>query len=292
MKIKRIVKKFLLCFFIILSATGCLKRDNMEDINIYTTVYPIEYLVEQIYGDYSNIKSIYPNGIDVAKYNLSKKQIRDYSKSEMLVYNGLTKEKKIAAKFINQNKNIKIIDVTQGLEYSNSVDELWVSPSNYLMMAQNIKNNLKEYIYNAKLKDEINEKYKELKVNISNIDAELKIIAENSSNKTIIVNDKLYKFLEKYGFEVVCLDENSPDFSSLSVKKAKNLITSGQNDYIFIKKDTAINNTVKKLQKETGVELATLDSGTNLTEEQRNENIDYISILKENMELIKKEMYN
>ena len=30
--------------------TGCFKRDNLDDITIYTTTYPIEYLTKYIYG--------------------------------------------------------------------------------------------------------------------------------------------------------------------------------------------------------------------------------------------------
>ena len=283
---------YITCIFIVLlMSSGCLKRDNLEDIDIYTTVYPIEYLIDEIYGDYSTVHSIYPDGVDTSKYTLTKKQVKDYSKSEMFVYNGLTKEKKIAAQFVNSNKNIKIIDVTQGLEYTNSVDELWVSPANYLMMAQNVKNNLKEYITNAYIKKDIDTSYKELKVNISNIDAELKIIAENANNKTIIVGNKMYKFLEKYGFEVVCLDENDANFSSLTIKRAEELLKNGNNQYIFVKKGDTVNGTIKKMQKKYNVELLEIDNGTNLTEVQRKENIDYLTILKETNELIKKEMY-
>ena len=289
MKIKKII--YLILIFCLLLTSGCIKRDDFEDITIYTTVYPIEYLIDQIYGESSTVKSIYPDGIDINKYTLTNKQIRDYSKSELFVYNGLTKEKQIAAKFINNNKNIKIIDVTQGLEYTNNVEELWVSPANYLMMAQNIKNNLKEYISNKYIRDEIDNKYKVLKVNISEIDAELKIVAENADNKTIIVGNKMYKFLEKYGFDVICLDEKDSDFSNLTVRKARNLLETGTNDYIFVKSGETVNSTINKLVNDNNIELIELKSGTNLTEEERKENKDYLTILNENLELIKKEMY-
>ena len=55
------MKKLLLCGCIglmVLCMTGCLKRDNLEDITIYTTVYPFEYITEQLYGEHSTIKSV------------------------------------------------------------------------------------------------------------------------------------------------------------------------------------------------------------------------------------------
>ena len=57
---------------IILISTGCFKRDNLEGINIMTTVYPIEYVTNFLYEDHANIASIYPDGIDTTSYTLSK----------------------------------------------------------------------------------------------------------------------------------------------------------------------------------------------------------------------------
>ena len=45
-------------------------------------------------------------------------------------------------------KNIDIIDVSQGLEIKIDVSELLISPANFLMMAQNIKNGIKENVKN------------------------------------------------------------------------------------------------------------------------------------------------
>ena len=55
------MNKILSLFLIIgcLLTTGCIKRDSLEDIDIYTTIYPIEYITERLYGEYSNINSIY-----------------------------------------------------------------------------------------------------------------------------------------------------------------------------------------------------------------------------------------
>ena len=64
------MKKCLLTIlvFFTLFTTGCLKRDTMEDILIYTSAYPIKYITEQLYGNNSTIQSIYPNGIIINKY--------------------------------------------------------------------------------------------------------------------------------------------------------------------------------------------------------------------------------
>ena len=70
-----------------LTLTGCLfKRDSMEDINIYTTIYPLNYLTTYLYGDYAKIHSIYPSGVEVSEYSLSDKKINEYSKSDLYIF--------------------------------------------------------------------------------------------------------------------------------------------------------------------------------------------------------------
>ena len=71
--------KILLLLVRSISLTGCFKRDDMEGIDVYTTVYPIEYLVKELYGDSSNVLTIYPNGTNTFTYSLTNKQIKDYS---------------------------------------------------------------------------------------------------------------------------------------------------------------------------------------------------------------------
>ena len=47
------MKKIIFVFFIVVitfSMTGCLKNDKMEDIDIITTIYPIQYVTERLYG--------------------------------------------------------------------------------------------------------------------------------------------------------------------------------------------------------------------------------------------------
>ena len=188
--------------------TGCFKRDNLDDITIYTTTYPIEYLTKYIYGYNSNVLSIYPKGTNPREYTLTDKKIKEYANSDMLIYNGETKEKNIAASFMNKNKHLKIIDVSKGLTVKRDEEELWLCPSNYLMLAQNIKNELLEYTSSTLLKQEINDNYDKLKLIISSYDAELKVIAESSSNPTIVAANDVFKFLEKYGFKVLSIEEN------------------------------------------------------------------------------------
>lgn len=288
------MKKFLLllfCLIITVTITGCFKRDDLEDISIYTTVYPIEYITEKLYGEHSKIYSIYPAGVNPSGYKLTDKQIKDYSKAKLFIFNGLSEEKKYVEKLFKYNKKLKIIDTTSSMEITYEEAEVWLDPSNFLMLAGNIKNGFNEYISNHYLKNEIEEKYQSLKIEISNLDAEISSMYENSSKKTIVVSNDLFKFLEKYGFTVLSLEENE-NLTDKLLSDVRTLITDGQIHYIFMKENEDVSKTIEALQKEFNVELLKLNTLSNLSEKEKNNNEDYVSIMNKNLELLKQELYD
>ena len=284
------IKKLLLLLVLLLPLSGCIKRDNMDSIIIKTTIYPIEYIANELYGYNSTISSIYPNDTTPEKYSLTDKKVKEYAQSDIFIYNGATDEKLIAAKFLESNKHIKLIDATQNkIKYNNDVQELWLYPSNYLMLAQNVKNTLIDYANSTILKQEIENNYEELKLTISTFDANLKMKAEKSSNNVIIVGNDVFKFLETYGFEVVSIEEND-NYVSTDYQRAKNLITSKKNKYIYILDTDEESENVKKL-KQAGATVIKINTMETLTETERTNKDDYKTLMNDFIENIKKEAY-
>ena len=158
----RKIVNVLILFVMVFCLTGCLKHDSMEDITIYTTNYPSEYITKKLYGKFSTIKRIYPDGVDINNYKLTDKQLEDYSQADLFIFNGLSNEKKYVEAMRKNNKSLKIIDTTLSMEYNNNIEELWLDPSNFLMMAQNIKTGFNEYIDSYYLTNQIEANYEEL----------------------------------------------------------------------------------------------------------------------------------
>ena len=218
-------KKLMLVGIIVFTmfVTGCelFKSDIMDDIDIYTTIYPVNYLITYLYGDNSTIRSVYPSGADVDSYELSDKKLNDYSKSALFVFNSKDRDMQLAVDMVNRNSNLKLIDVALGMDYTYSIEELWLNPYNYLMMARNVRNGLDEYITSHYLIKDINERFDDLQYRLSKLDAELKSIISNANYTTIVADNDLFKFLEKYNVTVISLEE---DIRSYTVKE-KDTIT-------------------------------------------------------------------
>lgn len=287
---RKIVNLFIL-FVLVFCLSGCLKHDSMEDITIYTTNYPTEYITQRLYGEFSEIKSIYPDGVDINDYKLTNKQIEDYiADADLFIFNGLSNEKNYVEQMREKNKSLKIIDTTLSMEYNNGIEELWLDPSNFLMMAQNIKTGFGEYIDSYYLTNKIEENYEELKIESSNLDAKIKEIVENGNSKAIVTSSNLFKYLEKYGLTVYSLDESNSDVNAV-YRKVENMISNGSIKYLFVIQNENSNSTVQKLIENTNVETEEWNTLSNLSETQRTENEDYFTIMNSNLELLKNELY-
>ncbi len=291
MKKKFIMLLVVLTFFI----TGC-KKDSMDDITIYTTTYPIEYITSMLYGENSSVYSIYPNEV----INLSDKLINDYSYTDMFVYNGLSNEKNYTVKMLNNNKNLMPVDATMGMNIENGIEELWLNPSNFLMLCLNIKNGMKEYIDNGVLRKQIDENYEKLKLEISELDAEIKLLIENADDNHILVSNNVFMFLEKkyndpnstkkkINVYSVSNDENLTEEVINNVKREINNKTITN---IIMFPDDTLTDEVEQLLKDNNINKLYFDPLTTLSVDNKNAGKDYITVMKENLDVLKLELYN
>ena len=285
----KILKKISILFLTLLCLTGCNTKSNMEDINIYTTSYPLNFLINKLYEDHSKVYSIYPTGITLDDYELSDRKLEEYSKSDLFVFNSLDKDRDYAVKMINLNSNLKVIDVAIGINYDYKIEELWLNPNNYLMMAENIKNGLAEYIENPYLVEEINKKFESLKYDISKLDADLTETIINANYNTIVVDNDIFKFLEKRGLKVISLEEND-DLSNNKIDEVKKLIKDGKIKYIYsVSKES--NDTVNSLVDNYNVERIILNSMHSIDGGVTNSNDSYFTIMTNNINYLKQELY-
>lgn len=287
-KIKNIIPLMLLLIICLIS-TGC-TQDNMDNIDIIVTNYPNEYITKSLYSKHATITSIYPDGVDINNYKISKKQKNDYSKKDLFIYNGLIeKERNLAVDLLALNPDLKIIDTAYVLETDYSPEELWLNPSSLLMMAQNVRLGLSEYVTSTYLKKEIDYSYESLKIKLSELDADYRISVENTNNKTIVVANSALKYLEKFGLEVICIDSDATD---KTIADAEKLIKNKTISYIFtFKNDKLSDNTEKILEKNSDIKTLELHKLDNISDSDRSNDKNYLTIMNENLDLIKQELY-
>jgi len=279
------MKKLLIVMSFFIFTSCSITKDSMEDITIYTTIYPIEYITNKLYSNYSEVLSVYPN----QKIELSDKLLENYSKGDLFIYNGLSDEKDYAVKMLNNNKNLMIVDSSMGMEYSSEEIELWINPSNFLMLAQNIRNGMKEYITSIYLKNEIDKNYEQIRIEVSELDAEFKLTVENGNNNTILIGNDSLLFLEKYNLNIFSL--SNKNVSDKNLNDAKAFIKDNKIKYILLFEKDVLDEKINSLLTEFKLEKIYFHDLTNISETEKNNNENYITIMNDNINVLKKKLY-
>jgi len=281
------IKMLILSICMITILGGCsFKETNLENAKIYTTVYPIEYITNYLYGENSVIESIYPDGVELEEYELTDKQVENYATGDLFVYVGLGKEKDIAKKLLNENDKLLIIDSTFGLNYSNNIEELWLAPNNFLMLAKNVKNSLNEYLDNSFKEEDVTKKYDELYTNVSWVDAELRNIAKEAKeneNNTLVVSTNTFKYLESYGFNIVSLEDIEKSGSENAVNDIKSKFKNSKYTKIVKLNGEDNSDLVNELVKSYKADTVTINDMVTNSDTAS----DYVSMQYENIALIR-----
>ncbi len=274
---------------ITLFTTGC-SNDSMDNIEIMVTNYPNEYITKKLYGEHATITPIYPDGVDINNYKISNKLKHDYAKKDLFIYNGLIeKERNLAIDLLDINPDLKIIDTAYVLETDYSPEEMWLNPSSLLMMSQNVRLGLEEYISSTYLSKEVDAAYDDLKIELSELDADYRVAVESTNNDTIIVADSALKYLEKFGLNVICIDT---DASEKTLSEAEKAIKNKSVSYIMLFKNEKVNDNAQKLlDAYSDVQKLELHKLDNITTSERSNGETYVSIMRSNLDLIKKELY-
>ena len=287
--IKYLFLTIVLLIPIALITTGC-TDDSMDNIEIIVTNYPNEYITKKLYENHATITPIYPDVVDINNYKISNKQKHDYAKKDLFVYNGLIeKERNLAIDLLDINPNLKIIDTAYVLETDYSPEEMWLNPSSLLMMSQNIRLGLEEYITSTYLQKEVDDAYDKLKIELSELDADYRVAVESTEHKTIIVADSALKYLEKFGLDVICIDS---DANQKTLSQAEKAVKNKNVSYIMLFKGEEVNENAKKLlDTYTDIQKLELHKLDNISDTERSNKENYNTIMRSNLELIKKELY-
>lgn len=283
--------KLTLVLIMILLIGGCFEKNNLNEAKITTTVYPIEFLTNYLYEDNADVSSIYPAGVDIKNYKLNKKQVKEYAKSDLFIYNGLTSEKEIAKDLINKNKKMLIIDVSYGLKFDYGIEELWLSPNNFLMLGKNIKDYLSEYVDNKYLIEKINKNYLTLEDTMSLMDAELRNIAtvakEEKKSTIIVCSSNIFKYLENYGFTVISL-EDEENLTKNNLSAIKSNFKNSTYSHILMPKSEKKSELVDSLVNDYKAEIIEVNTMYALDSQDKENHETYLSIMDNYIDNIRK----
>jgi zinc transport system substrate-binding protein len=114
---------FILSLFMVITAflSGCgqeaadqKKNDGL--LQVYTTVYPLQFFAQQIGGEYVNVETIYPPGADEHTFEPSQKDMMALADADLFFYIGLGLEGFVdKANKTLKNEDVKMVPVGESL---------------------------------------------------------------------------------------------------------------------------------------------------------------------------------
>lgn len=283
---KKVFSVLLLC---VLMLSGCSLNDDFSDKYLYVTTYPIEYATNMMYSDYAKISSVYPNS-SKSDYKVTEKKKDKYATGELFIYSGVSGEAYLAKDLYNRNDNIGLVDATKGMNRDLKNESMWLNPSNYLMLCSNIKSGLIEYNDNVYVKEKIEDNYKKLNEMISELDVNLYDIGKNGNYNTILTTNDIFNYLTKYNINVISLDDNNKTIDKAYAEATK-LVKSKDIQYVYYLETDELNERQEKFISENSIVKVPIKSMFTITEEDKNENKDYISMMNDVIDNYKKELY-
>jgi zinc transport system substrate-binding protein len=306
-------------FFLLLLSAACGNKSTEKSdgtLNLYTTMYPLEYFTERIGGKHVEVSSIIPPGADAHTYEPSTKKMVEISDGDGFIYNKLESDEfSSSVADTLKEENVPIVDAAKDVAYTHSEEHekgnedeheeehgheeeghehgsldphIWLDPVLAQHMADNIYKGL------AKLKPAAKEDFKKnheaLIKDLKELDSSFKSKVENAPKDSFIVSHAAYGYwAERYGLEQIAISGLSPSHEP-SQHQIENIIENAKKEKIrYILFEENVNNKVAAvINKEVGAKTMTLHNLETLTKDDLKENRDYLSIMKENIETLSK----
>ncbi|MEH6993560.1 zinc ABC transporter substrate-binding protein [Neobacillus drentensis] len=302
--------------------TGENKEKN--SLTVYTTIYPLEDFTKKIGGSYVEVQSIYPPNVDAHSYEPSTKDMINLADSDLFIYTGAGIEgfaekatealKKEEVQILKAAEGINLIESSHYDEHHEDENEhsekeehaeseaheeeghdhgeldphIWLDPVLSINLANNIKNSLSELMPEHATEFETN--FKQLKNELEKLDQEFKTIIESSKTRNLLVSHAAYGYWEKrYGIETIAITGLSPT-QEPTQKELQAIIeeSTEHNIHYVIFEQNVSPKIAKIIQEEIGAKSLTLHNLEAVTEENIKQKDDYFSIMRKNLETIKK----
>ncbi|MBS4213918.1 metal ABC transporter substrate-binding protein [Neobacillus rhizophilus] len=304
-----------LVIILLLMVSGCSKAastksekqsDGAKKLKIVTTFYPIYYFAQKVAGNSANVELLIPNGVEPHDWDPTTKDMMKIQDADVFIYNSHyfeTWTEKVL-KSIDASK-LKVVEASDGIElmdaleageeadhdhseHSSSKDpHVWLSPVLAQQEVDTIAKALGEVDPNNK--DQYEKNAADLNSQLAKLDREFKENIDQAKNKEFVTQHAAFGYLAKqYGLTQIPIAGLSPDVEPTLGKLAELTdLTKKKNIKIIYFEELTSSKVADTLAKEIGAETAVLNPLEGLTKEEQKQGLDYIGVMKKNLETLK-----
>ncbi|MFJ7832428.1 metal ABC transporter solute-binding protein, Zn/Mn family [Peribacillus sp. NPDC097284] len=306
-------RKLLLSLSLIaaLALTGCGKsegkqKEDKDVLDIYTTVYPLEYFTETIGGEFVNVETVYPPGTDEHTFDPSQKDIVGMANSDLFFYIGYNLEGFVTkAEPILKGEGVTTVAVGEtvsvdehneehdhgetdddGHDHGSVNPHLWLDPIYSIQMAETVKDELTKQM--PEQESYFTLRFNELSDKLKALDKQFaKTIKAGRTNKVIVSHSAYGYWEERYGLEQIGVtgltSSNEP-----SQKQLASIVSMAKDEdlhYVIFEQNISSKLT-EIIQKEMGAEALEFHNLSVLTDKDIEAGEDYFSLMENNIKTL------
>lgn len=273
-----------------------------KKLNVVTTFYPMYEFTRQVAGDHANVTALIPAGAEPHDWEPSAKDMAQIKDADVFVYNGIVEgwaeqalgsaanDKRVV---VEASKGLNLMEGTaeeeEGPDHDHVLDpHVWLDPALAQREVESIEAGLvtadpankADYKKNA---DAYIAKLKEL-------DTEFKTGLEDVKRKDFITQHAAFGYLAKqYGLTQVPITGLSPEQEPTPDKLAGIIKFSKANNVKTIFFETLVDPKVAQtVATEIGAKTDVLNPLEGLTDEDKKNNLDYLGVMKNNLDALKR----
>lgn len=186
-----------------------------EKLKVAVTIVPQATFVKKIGKDKVDVVLMVKRGFSPKRYEPKPSQMIELSKAKLYFMIKDNFEKAWISKFENQNKNLKLIDITKGIKRikasfskkKNALDHhVWTSPDMVKIIAGNIYKNLSKY--DKKNESFYKKNYEEFLKEIEQTDKKIKNILKGlEGSKFLVFHPAWGYFAHQYGLKQLAMQK-------------------------------------------------------------------------------------
>ncbi|MEC9488821.1 MAG: zinc ABC transporter substrate-binding protein [Halanaerobium sp.] len=266
-------------------------------LHIMASIYPLYFLASRVAGDLAEIEQLVPNGVEIHNYQPTPRKLARLEGADAFIYNGLGLEpwaEKVVANIAAEDQVLRASGVVTLLREDDNHKEagydphIWLDPQNARAIAKAISDLLGRL--DQKNKGLYENNYLELANEISRLDHDYRQGLSHRENQVILVSHAAFGYLaHRYGFRQLSVTGTTPHQEPTPARLAQLFEAAHSNNlkYIFLE-TLASPRTVQTLAEEAGLQVLTLNTVAGLTEENVEEQADYFTLMRDNLENLRK----
>ncbi|SMQ86784.1 zinc transport system substrate-binding protein [Bacillus sp. OV166] len=280
--------------------------EESKKLQIVTTFYPMYYFTKEVAGSSANVELLIPNGAEPHDWEPTAKDLIKIQNADVFIYNSqyfeLWTEKVL--KSINDS-NLKVVEAASGIklmdaleseddeehghsEHTSSVDpHVWLSP----VLAQLEVNTIAKALEQAdpKNKDQFQKNAEALNAELADLDHLYKETIDKAKKKEFVTQHAAFGYLAKqYGLTQIPIAGLSPDVEPTLGKLTElTELTKKKNTEVIYFEEMTSSKVAETLAKEIGAKTEVLNPLEGLTKKEQEKGLDYLDVMKNNLESLK-----